>query len=48
MAMLACQGRLLPRRAAQDLVVDAGVRTMMCARDLIHEAMDVIRPSDFL
>jgi len=46
--MLTCLGRLLPRRASQDLVVDAGVRTMMCARDLIHEPMDITRPPDFL
>jgi hypothetical protein len=48
MAILACQGGLIPWRAAQVLVVDACIRTMMCAHDLIHGPMDVTSPPDFL
>ena len=47
-AMLTCQGRLLPQGAAQVLVVDACIRTMMYARDHIHGQMDVTTPPDFL
>jgi hypothetical protein len=48
MAMLACQGQLLLRRAVQAVVGDACIQTMMHARDLIHGPMDVTSPPDFL
>jgi hypothetical protein len=46
--MLACQGKLLPWHAAQVLVVDACIRTMIYARIIIHGPMDVTSPPDFL